>query len=137
MNLGVGYCPRCQKLFAKNAFGMCGNCLREIEQEYDRCIQYLRENKRSTIEELSEATDVSIKQITKFIREGRISISQNPHMGYPCDGCGTTIRTGNMCPSCRSRLTSEVKHMQQVRERQTAQEDRKSTFLINQDDHKN
>ncbi len=111
MSLNIENCPRCKKIYAKNTFGMCGNCLKEIEQEYEKCTKYLRENRKCTLNELSEATEVSIKQISKFIREGRISIANAPNMEYACEVCGARIREGSMCDSCRSRLSKDVKHL--------------------------
>ena len=73
-------CPRCGKLFIKNVRGICQNCIKEIEIEYERCVKHIRENKGIHMHELSEATGVSVKQITTFIREGRISIANAPNM---------------------------------------------------------
>ncbi|GGA43727.1 flagellar protein [Paenibacillus physcomitrellae] len=107
--MNLDNCPRCGKLYAKNFMGLCGDCIKEIEIEYDKCKTYLRENKGTHMQQLSDATGVSIKQITKFIREGRISIENNPGMAYPCEICSVTmIREGNMCESCRSRLTKDL-----------------------------
>ncbi|GFN32662.1 hypothetical protein PCURB6_29220 [Paenibacillus curdlanolyticus] len=75
---------------------------------YELCAQYLRENRGATIYEVSEATEVSIPQITKFIREGRISLMDAPNLGYPCETCGQMIREGNICDSCRTRLQKDI-----------------------------
>lgn len=107
-------CPRCGKLFIKNVRGICQNCIKEIEIEYERCVKHIRENKGVHMHELSEATGVSVKQITTFIREGRISIANAPNMTYPCEVCGIPIREGHMCDSCRTRLTKDLN--QAVRE---------------------
>ncbi len=107
-------CPRCGKLFIKNVRGICQNCIKEIEIEYERCVKHIRENKGIHMHELSEATGVSVKQITTFIREGRISIANAPNMTYPCEVCGIPIRDGHMCDSCRTRLTKDLN--QAVRE---------------------
>lgn len=107
--MNLGNCPRCGKLYALNFRDMCQDCLKEIEQEYEKCANYLREQRGATIHEVSEATEVSVRQITKFIKEGRISIMDAPNMGYPCEVCGTLIREGNMCESCRARLTRELR----------------------------
>ena len=107
--MNLGNCPRCGKLYALNFRDMCSDCLKGIEVEYQDCAQYLRESKGATIHEVSEATGVSIRQITKFIREGRISIANAPNLSYPCEVCGTLIRESNMCESCRTRLTKELR----------------------------
>lgn len=134
--MNIDYCSRCKKIYAKNSFGLCGNCLREIEDEYERCHKFLKENRMCSINELSEKTSVSIKQITKFIREGRISIADAPNMDYPCEICGNVmIREGNMCESCRNRLAKEVRHMHEDdRRRAELQQQNKITFQINRKD---
>ena len=107
--MNVGNCPRCGKLFAKGIRDVCPACLRDIDQEYQRCAEYLRENKGAIITELSDATGVSIRQITKFIREGRISIVNAPNLSYPCESCGTLIRDNHLCDECRIRLTKAAR----------------------------
>lgn len=107
--MNLGNCPRCGKLYTLNLRELCSDCMKVIEKEYEKCATYLREQKGATIHEVSEATEVSVRQITKFIREGRISIANAPNMAYPCEVCGTLIRESNMCESCRTRLTRELK----------------------------
>lgn len=114
--MNLANCPQCGKLYVANLRGMCGNCIKDIDQQYERCNQYLREHKGTTITELSEAVDVSIKQITTFIREGRISIANAPNMGYACEVCGTVIRENNMCEPCRTRLTKDIRNAYQDEE---------------------
>lgn len=106
--MNLDNCPRCGRLFVKNLMGLCSACIKELEHEYEICVNYLRENKGTNIQELSDATGISIKEITRFIREGRISIANAPNMMYPCEVCGTLIRDGHMCDSCRSRLRKDL-----------------------------
>lgn len=101
-------CPRCGRLFAKAFRDLCPACLKEIEQEYERCVAYLREKRQSAMQELSEATEVSVRQITQFIREGRISVYQAPNLTYDCEICGNPIREGHMCEACRTRLIRDM-----------------------------
>lgn len=122
MSLNVGNCSRCGRIYVKGGiYDVCPNCLKEIEQQYEKCLKYLRDNKGATIIELSEATEVSIRQITKFIREGRISIMNAPNMSYPCEVCGTLIRDNNMCDSCRSKLVKDVNHVNEDEKRRQSQ----------------
>ncbi|MNO38674.1 hypothetical protein D3C76_287820 [compost metagenome] len=106
--MNLDNCPRCGRLFVKNLMGLCQPCIKELEHEYEICVEYLRENKGTNIQELSDATGISIKEITRFIREGRISIANAPNMMYPCEVCGTLIRDGHMCDSCRTRLRKDL-----------------------------
>ncbi|MFI2857112.1 TIGR03826 family flagellar region protein [Paenibacillus sp. JSM ZJ436] len=107
--MNIGNCPRCGRLYALNLRELCGDCQKEIEQEYTRCAEYLREEKGATIHQVSDATGVSSKQITRFIREGRISLLDAPNMAYPCELCGVLIRENSMCNPCRNRLTKEIR----------------------------
>lgn len=109
MSIGnLDNCPRCGKLYVKNPSQLCPGCMKVMEEEYGKCIDYLRENRGCTIHELSDATNVTVRQIVRFIREGRISIDGNPNMGYPCESCGQLIRQGTLCPSCQSRLQQDL-----------------------------
>lgn len=101
-------CPRCGKLCAKNFRDVCPACIREIDKEYERCADHLRKNRGATTIELSEATDVTVRQISKFIREGRISMIGAPNLTYPCESCTIPIREGNLCLDCRSRLLKAI-----------------------------
>lgn len=109
--MNLDNCPRCGKLFAKNFRDVCPVCMRDIDKEYQLCADYLREFKGAIITELSDQTGVSIKQITKFIREGRISMVNAPNMSYPCESCGTLIRENHICDSCRKRLDKDRNQM--------------------------
>lgn len=100
--------------------------MKEIDKQYETVAKYLRENRGSTIGQVSEETEVSIRQIVKFIREGRISILNMPNMSYPCDSCGTEIREGHICESCRKKLTRDYQNMN---------EDEKRRQSLNQQDN--
>lgn len=110
--MSLSYCPRCSRLFARGMRDVCNNCVLEIEKEYERVANYLREHKGATIHEVSEETEVTVKQITKFIREGRISTENLPNLSVPCESCGLPIREGTMCDSCRSKLQRDMKNLQ-------------------------
>ncbi|WP_435172231.1 TIGR03826 family flagellar region protein [Paenibacillus glycanilyticus] len=118
--MNVENCPRCGKIFAKNFRDVCPACIREIDKEYELCSTYLREQKGAVITELHEATGVSIKQITKFIKEGRISLLNAPNLMYPCEVCGTLIRENNICGNCRARLIKDTQHMYEDEARNAA-----------------
>ncbi|WP_152396364.1 TIGR03826 family flagellar region protein [Paenibacillus guangzhouensis] len=120
--MNVENCPRCGRIFAKGIRDICPNCYRDIEDEYEICVKYLRENKEATMQVLSEETGVSVTQITKFLREGRISMKNAPNMSYPCESCSTPIREGHLCDTCRSRLTRDIKHLSEDERRREQQQ---------------
>lgn len=75
-----------------------------------------------TIQELSEATGIAVKQIILFIREGRISIADSPQMTYSCEVCGTAIRENKLCEPCRQRLIKGIKHAEEDEQRRKDQQ---------------
>jgi flagellar operon protein (TIGR03826 family) len=106
-------CPRCGKLFVKGIRTICPDCFNLVEEEYKKVYEYVRnkENRRSTIYEVSEATGVSVRQITEFVRSGRLSIVDYPNLAYPCDSCGENlVLQGNLCEPCRERLAREIRN---------------------------
>jgi len=109
--MGLSYCPRCGRLFARGIRDVCNTCVENIEKEYEMCVEYLKEHKGATINEVSEATEVSVKQIAKFIREGRISTENMPNLSVPCEVCGLPIQEGTMCLSCRNKLQRELRNL--------------------------
>src|SRR5690554_2211216 len=113
MNMGMNIvnCPRCGKIFARGIREICPACTKDIELEYETCVKYLRENKGATIHDVSNETKVSVKQITKFLKEGRISLYNMPNLGYPCEVCGIMVREGGMCDDCRKRLAKDVNNI--------------------------
>ncbi|MEW9702585.1 TIGR03826 family flagellar region protein [Paenibacillus sp. SI8] len=132
MGMNVANCPRCGKIFVKGFADVCPNCLKDLEQQYDKCLKFLRENKGANINDLSEATGVTVKQITKFIREGRISIVNAPNMTYPCEVCGNLIREKAICESCRMKLVKDVRNNteDEKRDEERRRQENKITFNI-------
>ncbi|MBE3596017.1 MAG: zinc ribbon domain-containing protein [Hydrogenibacillus sp.] len=110
-------CPRCGRLFVRTpGQKVCPSCSAEVEEEFERVYEFIRqkENRQSTIYEVSEKTQVSVRQITEFVREGRIRIADHPNLAYPCERCGEVLITeGRYCPACLKMLeqtTQMLKH---------------------------
>lgn len=116
-------CPRCGGLFVRGVRDICQACYLKEEEEYQQVSSYLRksENKKATIYEVSDATGVSVKQITRFIRQKRITLTDLPNLGYPCESCGQITAEGQLCVHCRQafvqRVDRELKEDQSQRER--------------------
>lgn len=117
-------CVRCDALFVQSTRDVCPKCYQEIEKDYEKCSHFLRkrENRGSTMQQLSEATGVSVKQITRFIREGRISIANLPNLGYPCENCGEPIQKGTFCDNCARGLKREINQQLDVDQRLSDEE---------------
>ncbi|MBU9711768.1 TIGR03826 family flagellar region protein [Evansella tamaricis] len=101
-------CPNCGKLFIRALRGVCNNCFSEVENKFKTVHNFIRrrENRMATVDEVHEATEVKKDLIYQFIREGRILLAQFPNLGFPCEKCGTFIKEGRICESCRKELRS-------------------------------
>lgn len=115
--MNLSNCPQCGKVYVLNSYSLCPSCLREVEDQYRKCADYLRKNRECTLHELSEGTGVSVRLITRFIREGRIAAKDAPNVLTPCESCGELIREGTLCAACRSKLSKDVRHMHEDEQR--------------------
>ncbi|MED4534098.1 TIGR03826 family flagellar region protein [Metabacillus fastidiosus] len=108
-------CPKCNAIFVKTPLKMiCQDCFKQEEMDFEKVYKFLRkrENRTALIDDVVEATDVDEDLILKFIRSGRIQLSNFPNLGYPCAKCGTNIREGKLCSHCESDIKSQVKQME-------------------------
>lgn len=101
-------CPACGKLFAAiNGASACPDCQRKIYEKESEVINYVRDNPRSKVKDIIEATGAPEKMIKKMIREGRFE-QVGIKMTYPCEKCGTPIVTGKICNSCMEKMRTEL-----------------------------
>lgn len=104
MSLNVANCPRCGRIYAKTMRNLCPDCLREEEELYEVVYRYLRDNPKSTVQQVSENTGVPEERILSFLRQDRIMSSEWSQLTYPCERCGTQINTGRFCESCTKEM---------------------------------
>ena len=84
----VTNCKACGNLFNyESGPRLCPNCTKN----------YIRENPGANINTVAKECKVSIPQIKKWIREERLTFSQQSGIGIECDNCGKMIRTGRFC----------------------------------------
>src|SRR5690606_25191780 len=98
-------------------------CLKEVDQQLLKCIEYLRENKGCTLQQLSEATGVPTRTIIRFIRDGRIATMSSPNLATPCEHCGEPAIGSNLCDPCRRKLSQDIQQMKsQAQQKKTNME---------------
>ncbi|MFC0272218.1 TIGR03826 family flagellar region protein [Metabacillus herbersteinensis] len=126
-------CPNCNAIFVKTQFrSVCEACYKKEENSYEAVYKFLRkrENRTAQLHEVIETTGVEEELILKFIRNGRIQISNFPNLSYPCGKCGASIREGKLCDNCETDIKSQIHQLDQeqsIRERNKAEEKR-ATF---------
>lgn len=104
-------CKGCGKLFNYlQGERICPACKNKLEDKFLEVKKFVRENPNIDIAELSEAMDVTVRQINRWVREERLVFSDDSPIGLPCEGCGTTIKTGRFCDKCKTELAIGFRH---------------------------
>jgi flagellar operon protein (TIGR03826 family) len=125
----LGNCRKCGKLFL-HIRDICDDCYQKQEEDYIKSAEYLREHPGSTIQELSDATNVSVGQIREFILAQRIVAGYFPNLSYPCESCGTMIRSGRKCSNCMDTLNQLAKQMEKKEPKRGAEKNGKTSGYI-------
>ena len=112
--MDVRNCRQCGRLF--NYIGgsyrnLCPNCVEGIEEKFGDVKEYIEENKTASIGAISEACDVSVKQLEQWIREERLTFADDSPIGIACEACGATIKSGKYCENCKNSLASQFGNM--------------------------
>ena len=105
--MDVRNCKSCGKLF--NYMGgqpICSNCVKKLEEKFQEVKDYLRKNPNSSINQVSEEMDVTVKQIRQWIREERLTITNAGAEGIVCEQCGAPINTGRFCEKCKASMAN-------------------------------
>ncbi|KON86283.1 membrane protein [Sporosarcina globispora] len=127
-------CPKCDAIFVKNQFrDVCQDCWKEEEKAYETVYQFIRkrENRTAMMMEVVEATGVEEELIIKFIKSGRLKLTQFPNLGYPCEKCGASIREGKLCGSCAGGLRKDLQQFtaEEERRKEAAQREKPGTYF--------
>ena len=107
--MDVQNCRGCGRLF--NYFGgppLCQACKDELEKKFVQVKEYLRENPNSSIQQVSDDNEVSTKQIKQWVREERLTFSDDSPVGIECELCGATIKTGRFCENCKNKIKGNL-----------------------------
>ena len=100
----VRTCSKCKRLFNYlSGPSICPGCKNQLEEKFQEVKEYVRDNPTQGITEVAEATDVSPKQIRRWIREERLSFSEDSGVGIDCESCGAMIRSGRLCQKCKDK----------------------------------
>lgn len=130
--MDLSNCPECGEIYIKSKFrDVCEKCWKSEEAAYDTVYKFMRkrENRAATMLQVVEATGVSEALILKFIKNGKLQITQFPNLGYPCDKCGKIIRTGKLCEDCASELLGDLKNHEREEEFKQKMNSHKATYF--------
>ena len=107
--MDVRNCRNCGRLF--NYIGgpnICQACRDEAEKKFANVKEYIQDNPRSSMQEISDANDVTTNQIRQWIREERLQFSDDSPIGIECESCGAIIKTGKYCEACKNKMANSL-----------------------------
>lgn len=101
-------CRRCGKLFNYVGKPICNECVQQDEKDFELVKAYIYDHPKATITEVSKETGVSVKKITKFLKEERLELAEDSPAWLTCESCGVEIRTGRFCKECSMKLKNNI-----------------------------
>ena len=134
--MDVRNCKGCGKLFNYlSGPPLCPACMAALDEKFEVVKEYIYDHPGAGMQEVSEELDVPIPQIKQWIREERLSFSEDSMIGLECEGCGVSIKTGRFCKSCKDKLAKGLTDLypeeKQEQPAKQAREKTQVTFLKN------
>ncbi len=103
-------CPRCGKIFGYIGRPICNSCMQDEEDEFKKVKEYVYENPGANMAEVSQATEISVDKIMRFLRDERLEITgDDSNMILECERCSKAIKTGRFCDHCKDDMASGFK----------------------------
>ena len=106
--MDIRNCKNCGKMFNYINKPFCPTCEKMLEDKFVEVKAYIREHGTASIDEVAEENDVSVKQLRRWIREERLSFSEDSGVGIECENCGAMIRTGRFCEACKNMIGNNL-----------------------------
>lgn len=98
-------CPKCGRLFTYIKDPLCPECMKAEEETFQKVRAYLKEFPGNSIAQVSRDTGVSPRKINKYLRDGRLEVTEGLSDFLTCMNCGKPITTGKFCRDCSSKLS--------------------------------
>lgn len=107
--MNVANCKGCGRLFnALSSERLCPECRKRLDDKFQEVKEFLEKNPNSSIDTISKECNVSVKQLKQWVREERLTFSDDSLEGIECEQCGRMIKTGRFCDSCKSRISNNL-----------------------------
>jgi flagellar operon protein (TIGR03826 family) len=105
LKMDIRNCKSCNKLFNYiSGPSLCPHCKKILEDKFAEIKEYIYDNPGADMQDISEKFKVPVSQIKQWIREERLSFSEDSMIGLECERCGTLIKTGRYCKACKEKL---------------------------------
>lgn len=102
-------CKDCGKMF--NYMGgtpLCPVCAKKLDEKFLEVKEYVYDNPHANLNQVAEDNEVSVAQIKRWIKEEKLSFSEDSPIGLECEKCGKIIKTGRFCQNCKKELEDHL-----------------------------
>lgn len=100
-------CIRCGKLYNRIRIAVCPTCEAEEEKDILAVSRYLKDHLNSSLDEVSDALNVYLEDISRWIEEKRLEVSVHVRTNSKCDACGAPVLAGRICKECQKRFLED------------------------------
>ncbi len=102
-------CKNCKKIFNYiTGDPLCMACKERLETKFQEVKAYIKDNPNSNITAVAEACETTVKQIKKWVRDERLSFTDDSLVGLECERCGAMIHSGRFCNACAGGLADAM-----------------------------
>lgn len=114
---------------------VCDACYKEEEAQYDKVYAYIRKktNRTASMMQVVMETGVEERLIIKFVRTGKLRISQFPNLGIPCEKCGANIKSGRLCGKCGDSLVTDLQLFENEEKRLTEIQGNDKKYVLHEE----
>ena len=108
----VKQCEFCRVPFQSAGNRVCNDCFKKLDEDFIMVREYLYEHDRAGIEEVSEATGVSRKNIMYLLKEERLIVGDDDGSSggiLTCESCKKPINTGRICAGCKKEVLTAIR----------------------------
>lgn len=108
--MDVMNCTKCGKLFVRQSGGLCADCVRLDHLDFEKVRDFLRErrNVKTSPKDVETTIGVKADTVIRYIREGRLLVSEISKIEIECDSCGKPSSDGTICRDCRDEMRREL-----------------------------
>ncbi len=94
-------CLKCERAFSYDGVELCPKCRYEDDGDFKIVKDYLYDNPGADINKVSKETEVELKKILMYLKEGRIEIKEgSANTILSCERCGVAVNMGRFCKKC-------------------------------------
>lgn len=102
-------CRSCKRLFNYiTGEKLCPDCKKALEEKFEEVKIFIEDNPGKNINQVAEECEVSVQQIKKWVREERLSFSDDSLVGLECERCGRMVHSGRFCSKCAGNLVDSM-----------------------------